>query len=424
MSAALRHPAHTASMSADGPETGRAGRMASSQGSAKKKRSALWLAIHGWLGLPIWAFLFLICLTGSVATISQEIIWLIEPAARSNPPSPDAPRLSYEALFDRLEQQAPGTAVMFIDIPVKPQFALQFYVGRPDGGERTIYVNPYTGAIQGEKSTFDLRELLRELHGWLLIPFTAHYSPGWYIVSAMSIPLLGSLVTGLVVYKKFWRAFLRPRLRLNQGSRVFWGDFHRLAGLWSIPFIAIMGVTALWFLIEATLHDTGFKVPNEIEHPHLSRNHVRNAADRQAAQVISVDRAIEIARASFPGLTPAYVSVPTNAYHPIEVAGRSAYPLVFQIAYINPFTGKVISVRSIENRTATALVTESMRPLHTGDFAGIWLKLVYFAFGILLTTMSLSGMMIWTKRSLQATSRYMQDRRGSIAGVSAAGAAE
>jgi uncharacterized iron-regulated membrane protein len=61
---------------------------------------------------------------------------------------------------------------------VKEQFALQFIVGRPDGGERTIYVNPYTGDIQGEKSTFDLRELLREIHGWLLIPFTANYSPG------------------------------------------------------------------------------------------------------------------------------------------------------------------------------------------------------------------------------------------------------
>ena len=110
-----------------------------------------------------------------------------------------------------------GTVVMFIDVPVKEQYALQFYVGRPDGGERTIYVNPYTGAIQGEKSTFDLRQLLRELHGWLLIPFTAKYSPGWYIVSAMSIPLMGSLITGLFVYKKFWRAFLRPRLRIGAG---------------------------------------------------------------------------------------------------------------------------------------------------------------------------------------------------------------
>ena len=44
-----------------------------------------------------------------------------------------------------------------------------------------------------------------------------------------------------------------------------------------------------------------------------------------------------------------------------------------------------------------------MRPLHTGDFAGLWLKLVYFFFGLLLSTLVFSGMMVWTKRSVQAT---------------------
>lgn len=376
-----------------------------------RKASSLWFAVHGWLGLPIWAFLFLICLTGSVATISQEIIWLIDPAARSNPPSPDAARLSYDAIMEKLGDQAPGTAVMFIDIPVKEQYALQFYVGRPDGSEVTLYVNPYTGAIQGEKSTFDLRELLRELHGWLLIPFTANYSPGWYIVSAMSIPLLGSLVSGLFVYKKFWRAFLRPRLRLNQGGRVFWGDFHRLAGLWSIPFIAIMSVTALWFLIEAALYDTGYKVPGEIEHPHVPRAQIATGATREAAHAVSVDQAIEIARRSFPDLVPAFVELPMGAYDPIEIAGRSAYPLVFEIAYINPYSGRLMLAHGIGSRTAVALTTESMRPLHTGDFAGLWLKFVYFFFGLLLTTMSLSGMLVWIKRSAQKTSQFLTERR-------------
>lgn len=377
----------------------------------KKKKSSLWLAIHGWLGLPIWAFLFLICLTGSFATISQEIIWLVESAARSNAPADDARRLSYTQIVDRVEEQAPGTAVIFFDIPVKEQFALQLYVGRPDGGERTIYVNPYTGKIQGEKSTFDLRQLLRELHGWLLIPFTATYSPGWYIVSAMSIPLLGSLITGLFVYKKFWRAILRPRLRITQGSRAFWGDLHRLVGLWSIPFILIMSVTALWFLIEATLHDTGYTVPTEFEHPHVPRSQVTLGPDRQSVQTVSPDQALEIARGNFPDLEPAYIVLPTTGYHPIEVIGRSTYPLVFESAYINPYSGKVLAARGIGHRTAIQLVTESMRPLHTGDFAGLWLKFVYFFFGLLLTALTLSGMMVWTRRSMQASSQYVRERR-------------
>jgi uncharacterized iron-regulated membrane protein len=390
----------------------------------KKKGAALWLAFHGWLGLPVWAFLFLICLTGSIATVSQEIVWLVEPAARSNPPAPDAPRLGYDQIVERIEAQAPGTAVIFLDIPVKSQYALEIYVGRPDGGEATLYVNPYTGEIQGAKSAFDLREFLRELHGWMLIPFTANYSPGWYIVSAMSIPLMGSLVTGLFVYKKFWRAILRPRLRFGHGARVFWGDFHRLAGLWSVPFIAIMSVTAFWFLLEACLSDAGYKIPGEEDHPMVARREVAIGPDRPSAQAVSIDRAIGIARGRFPGLAPAYVELPTEAYHPIIVWGRGAYPLVFEVTNINPYSGKVLATRSIAARSAYALVAESMRPLHTGDFAGLWLKLVYLGFGMLLTSLSFSGMMVWAKRSIRASKQFLAERRQAGTAVLTSEAAE
>ena len=122
-----------------------------------------------------------------------------------------------------------------------------------------------------------------------------------------------------------------------------------------------------------------------------ARQQVKIGPGREVVQTVSVDHAIEIARRSFPGLTPAYIELPTEAYHPIEVAGRSAYPLVFQTAYINPYSGKVIATHGIAHRSTVALVTESMRPLHTGDFAGLWLKFVYFFFGLLLTTISLSG---------------------------------
>jgi uncharacterized iron-regulated membrane protein len=52
-----------------------------------------------------------------------------------------------------------------------------------------------------------------------------------------------------------------------------------------------------------------------------------------------------------------------------------------------------------------------MRPLHTGDFAGLWLKLVYFFFGLLLTMMVFSGMMIWTKRTVKETAAAVRRAR-------------
>ena len=107
----------------------------------------------------------------------------------------------------------------------------------------------------------------------------------------------------------------------------------------------------------------------------------------------------------------------------IVVGGRGSYPLLFETANVNPYTGKVEWTRRVSDRSALELVTESMRPLHTGDFAGLWLKLVYFVFGLLLTMMVFSGMMIWLKRTAQATAKLARDIRAERS-LPAAGARE
>ncbi len=75
----------------------------------------------------------------------------------------------------------------------------------PTGSSAALYVNPYTGAIQGKSPHFDFRQFTRALHGWWLMPFDNGYSWGWYLVSLLGLPMLASLVTGLVVYKRFWK---------------------------------------------------------------------------------------------------------------------------------------------------------------------------------------------------------------------------
>jgi uncharacterized iron-regulated membrane protein len=46
--------------------------------------------------------------------------------------------------------------------------------------------------------------------------------------------------------------------------------------------------------------------------------------------------------------------------------------LIFETAYIDPNSGRVLATHGIRNRSRMALVTESMRPLHTGDSLGMY----------------------------------------------------
>ena len=384
--------------------------MAGAPPRKRQTRAKIWFLIHGWAALPLWIFMFFVCLTGTIATVSQEIVWLADPAVRARPPASDAQLLGYDQVLAAVNRARPDAIVQSIARPVKSQFALTVRVAYADGTSGVMYVNPYTGDIQGTQSGFDFRQFIRGLHGWLLMPFNNGFNFGWYAVSLLALPMLVSLVSGLVVYKKFWRGFLRPRLRFSQGARVFWGDFHRLAGIWSIPFILIIAVTSIWFLTLAILSDLSISISTEGVPPVVARENVPLSLDGLRPPTILLEEAAEKARETMPELQPLFVRMPSNAFDHIMVMGRGNYPLLFERLHINPYNGEVEYVRRVSDRSALELFTESMRPLHTGDFAGLWLKLVYFLFGVLLTMMVFSGMLIWTKRTVQATATALRKR--------------
>ncbi|MDD0972906.1 PepSY-associated TM helix domain-containing protein [Pseudomonas fontis] len=374
----------------------------------KKSNSRLWFLVHSWLALPIWFFVLIVSFTGTLAVVSQEIVWLANPDVRASKPSDDAVPLSFQQTLEAIHKAQPQVAVDFISKPDESHFAYEASVTYPDGRSPTLYINPYTGVIQGESPSFNFQAFTRALHGWWLVPFTNGYSWGWYLVSLLGLPMLASLVTGLVVYKKFWKGFLRPTLRVSHGPRIFWGDLHRLSGIWSIWFIAVISITGTWFLIQAILADNHVTLSTEPIVPVISREDVPRTPNGEPAQRIDLDEAERVAIQQLPGLEVSFITLPGSAYNHLYLGGRGWYPLMFQTANINPYNGKVEAKFLVSDRSATEIVTESMRPLHTGDFGGIWIKLIWAFFGLVLTLMVLSGLLIWTKRTAQATAAALK----------------
>ncbi|WP_047305478.1 PepSY-associated TM helix domain-containing protein [Pseudomonas fluorescens] len=375
---------------------------------SKKSRSKIWFLVHSWLALPIWFFVLIVCVTGTLAVVSQEIVWLANPDVRASKPSDDARPLSYDQVVAAIKQAEPSTRIETIVTPDESHFALTVDVSYPDGRSVTVYVNPYTGVIQGVSPAFDFKAFTRALHGWWLVPFTNGYSWGWYLVSLLGLPMLASLITGLVVYKKFWKGFFKPTLRIRHGARIFWGDLHRLSGIWSIWFIAVISITGIWFLIRAILGDNQISISSEPIVPVIAREHVPTSADGSPPPMIGLDQAISTATSRIPGFDISFVSLPSNAYSHLYVGGRGWYPLMYQTANINPYTGTLDTAHLLGDRNALEFVTESMRPLHTGDFGGIWVKLIWFFFGLVLSMMVLSGLLIWTKRTALATANALK----------------
>ncbi|WP_244552329.1 PepSY-associated TM helix domain-containing protein [Allosphingosinicella indica] len=366
---------------------------------APKGRS-LWWTVHAWAGLKLSLFMAWVMLTGTLATFSVEMDWLARPAMRVMPQ--DAPLASWGTLVEAA-RAAPareglkGAKVGTIYAPQHSWFSVEAIAATDDGRYR-IYLDPYSGEARGTGAWTSFQRFFREMHRHLLMP--AKW--GIPLVCSLSLLLLASLVTGLVSYKKFWRGFLRkPR---GGNARRLNGDMHRLAGLWSLWFVALIGLTGFWYLVESLGGDAPYaKAPN--------------LADTTPAIMLDaarIDRLAATAQATYPALRILEMRLPDKAGKPIGFFGQADAMLVrdrVNGVWLDPANGRVIEVLRGESLTAHQRISEMADPLHFGTFGGMATKIIWFVFGVFLTGLCVTGAAIYSLRI--ANSGQPEERRAA-----------
>lgn len=355
--------------------------------------------VHSWVGLKLSVLLALVLVSGTLAVFRDEVDWLIYPAMRVEP------------LDRRVGLEAIRAAVL--DAHPDVIFQTGFSTGADRGatavgvigvtaelGVRIFWVDQYRGRFTGTTPYFSPGYVLGQLHARLLLPLG-----GDVIVTTLSFVLLGSLVTGLITYKRFWRGFLRrPRWR---DARTALGDLHRLLALWSLWFVALMVLTGLWyFWTLVAVRDLGAPSPHvEPEPPVLALAALPQSADA-AARRIDMDAAARIAAAHRPGFVPLYIEPPGNARGVFEVHGTSGELLApyASVVFVDPYAGTVIGADHAADAPLITRIDYAVTPLHFGTWggtSGAWAlasKTLWFVFGAGLSFLAISGVLIFWRR--------------------------
>ena len=370
-----------------------------------------WFKLHGWCSLPIWILFCFICITGTIAVFSHELTWLFNENARAVNPN-DLPAKPISELVTAVQGAYPSANITTV-MTFEPYLINAVIFSTETIPSGIAYVNQYTGEIQEVNQGITFINFMRSLHGWLLFPWQSSYSVGYYLVSAMSFVMIGALVTGLVIYKRFWRAYTQPKIRAKQGKKTLLTDLHKHGGVWSIWFLIVMSLTGLWYFTQQVMWHADIDIE---AHPPLVAASDIPLGEKAEPPVTFAD-AMKTTEERFPEFRPSYIMMPEHNRDMFKIMGGGDTVFFDDYSYrvnINPWTGEIASETTPESMGALQTIQHIVDPLHYGTIGGIWTKAIWFIFGLILSAMSVTGFLIWGSRTVKAAKEKKTPLRESL----------
>lgn len=356
---------------------------------AKRNGARRWFDWHSWIGIFGGLLLFIICWGGSFAVLSEEIDWLLTPAMRVAPAGEPA------ALADIAEvaQAAfPKAKLIAVLRPSYRTFAAVAVMATERRETRLVFVDPYRLTVTGDVPALNVGRFFRSFHE----DFFGLLGAGKYLVCLFALPLILSLATALVFYKRWWRRFLE--LKIGKGTRAFWSSAHKVAGLWSLWFVALIALTGFWYLYEhARFHLVDGKFAYVDSYPLAV--HALPPLKVGTQPVLSFRALLDRAQQARPDLAIRIVYPDRNGYFYVE--GQAGDVLVRDRAnkiFLDPRDGTVLHSQRASDLSPYWRWSDMADPLHFGNFAGLPSKILWFTFGLALSGLCLTGAWLHVKR--------------------------
>ncbi|GLS27774.1 PepSY-associated TM helix domain-containing protein [Marinibactrum halimedae] len=357
--------------------------------------------IHSYLALAVLIPVFLIALTGSILVFKFELDALLMPEAASlanKQYSTTTPsRLSFNSLVATINASYPeyeiGSWEFFDD---KHESDRVYLIKKGTEDWYKVYLDPYGNQVLSSPVPLhhDLTDWLLHFHYTLMLNNLWKSSPfiGLLIglITALSLMILG--ITGLIVYRKFWRQFFT--LNWDKRPKVMTRRLHRFSGIWCSPVLLILGFTGAYFNL--------FEYLDEVKE-HSSVDHHPIMERRLYSEVLNFDEIIKTSTERIQSFTPTYLFFPTEEGRSLVVYGSVNTSNPFSSDYssrvsFDANTGAYQFDYDIRQQSVLWTILDSFRELHFGNFAGIGSKLVWCLVGIGICFLSGSGLYMWYGR--------------------------
>src|SRR5688572_4835711 len=140
----------------------------------------VWFRVHSFAGVFAGLLLFVVCWSGTFATVSLEIDWLLNPSLRAQQSSQP---IDWGAAETAARASQSGAQPVWIAAPAHAGAAIDVVVNTPDQKYVHVYVDPSSHAVLGSTSYLNVQRFFRNLHMTLFLPFPF----GTYVVGLLAV---------------------------------------------------------------------------------------------------------------------------------------------------------------------------------------------------------------------------------------------
>jgi len=372
--------------------------MIKKKGKGKFQKVVSW--IHLWPSLVSGVIVLFVCLTGTLIVYCDEIMDIS--AGESLYVTPQKNRISHEEIFKQITVLNPNYSISEIVFYKKPERSLRLRAFDTGANElRMIYMDPYTGAILKEDNTVNFFFITAHLHSELL----AGAIGGWIVIIATIIFFIGC-ITGLILWwpKKWTKTTRQASFNIKwkaKFNRLNY-DLHNVLGFYSLPFSIILSLTGLIIFFHP-LMDLTVKISGG-GNVGLLENLPKSNPTKESRDMVYL--AYKVLEEEYPDKEAANSWVHNldeiGAY--VFSSGKPGLKSVENADFIvyDKYSGEKMQVdlKQISREKTENIVWQ----LHMGQWWGKIGKLVTFLTGIIATSLSVTGFIIWWGKQKKKTS--------------------
>lgn len=351
-----------------------------------------WSWVHKWTSLVCTVFLLMLCLTGLPLIFHDEIDTALNPPDWQ-PASPGGEQLSLDEILEIALTKADGARPLFMSFDTDRPVINVTTEADPNLSNSKFLFQSFdltSGAVvpPADKGGA-VMDFILQLHTDLFLGL-----PGMLFLGFMGLLFVIAVISGVVLYAPFMRKLDFGTVRAKQSTRLKWLDYHNLLGVVTLAWVLVVGITGIINTLEEPIVET------------WKTNDLKDLiAAHQTGEVVtpqaSLDQAVDQAVAAAPDMVLQFVAFPgssysTQSHYAIFLHGNT--PLTENLVtpvLVDAVSGEFVGLRKMPWYSKALSLS---RPLHFGDYGGLFLKILWALLDIITIIVLISGLYLWLSR--------------------------